>query len=197
MCVYPKNDISNSSVIELHCCPKTYYKHINVSLYYTEHTHNCIYFDTIPNTLPYFKKHSLDHQMWINPPQKIVLNKCTISTCLSSVYEKLQCSTLLGNYFKPLKTFGPLCVGGTQWLIDTKVSLSGYCLFHFLFSSDISVISLLPFQDGSRGGSSGEEGRLQPPVWYLGCGHHCHRAGWAPTTHVWPPPNEVSQHSTA
>lgn len=48
-------------------------------------------------------------------------------------------------------------------------------------------------QDGSGGGCSGKEGWVQPPVRYLGRRHHCHRAGRAPTTNVWPPPNAVSQ----
>lgn len=46
-------------------------------------------------------------------------------------------------------------------------------------------------QDGSWGGSSGAERRLQPAVWYLGRWHHCHRAGRTAATHVWPAPHEV------
>ncbi len=41
--------------------------------------------------------------------------------------------------------------------------------------------------DGSGGGGSGAEGRLQPPLRHLGGRHHGDRVGRASAAHVWPP----------
>ncbi len=41
------------------------------------HTHTVDYLDLIPHTLSCCHKYSLEHQIWINPPLKIVPNKFT------------------------------------------------------------------------------------------------------------------------
>ena len=46
--------------------------------------------------------------------------------------------------------------------------------------------------DGTRSCCRGTEGWLQPPLRYLGCGHHCHRAGGVAASHVRPAPHASS-----
>ncbi len=56
---------------EPHCCT---WSHVPSS----QLTWTPVYFDSIPNTLSYYWKYSLEHQMCINPQLKIVPNKCTV-----------------------------------------------------------------------------------------------------------------------
>ncbi len=80
--------------IELHCCPKTIKNTSRsrivgldgISLHYHEHTHTVVYYDSVPHTLPCCPKYSLEHQMWIHLPQKIVPDRCITSSCLSNVW---------------------------------------------------------------------------------------------------------------
>lgn len=46
-------------------------------------------------------------------------------------------------------------------------------------------------QDGPRGGSSREEGGLQPAVWHLGSGDHSYRVRWTSASYVWSSSHEV------
>ena len=54
------------------------------------------------------------------------------------------------------------------------------------------VITHHYLQDGSWGGSSREEGRLQPTMWCVGCRHHSCWVGRNPTSNVWPSSHEVN-----
>lgn len=47
--------------------------------------HTISYFQSIPKSLFCCHKYTLEHQIWINPPQKIVPDKCAISSCLSVI----------------------------------------------------------------------------------------------------------------
>ena len=89
----------------------------------------------------------------INPPKKIVPNKCTVSSCLSNVCQKLRCPGVSGNYYLKNETlnswlvFKDLCLSeepmglrlrGTDFQIAdgvTKLSFSNCLLTPVLFTS--------------------------------------------------------------
>lgn len=62
-------------------------------------THTVVYLDSVPCAPSWCPNYSLRQQMRINPPLKIVPNRCTFPSCLRNVWCKLQWPSVLGNYW--------------------------------------------------------------------------------------------------